>query len=164
MDMLQLRPLVVITGTIHVEGGAKSSVHSVQGRKKKKAPRSRKNARQLTVVHHRTVSLDRDRANVIATNYSRKLLRMRLLRTPFGTLLEPAKLNDFKKMMMEIATVVAVFNKGATRAQVTNGWLWENLSGVRLAAVRGWLAQQSRHKNEDVREALPLLRRFSSAA
>ena len=160
MDMLQLRPLVVVTGTIHVEGGEKSKVQLVHD----KANTPRKKSEQVTVVQHRTVARDRRRANVIVTNYARKLRALRILKTPFGTLIEPTKLKDFKGMLMDIARDVGIFNKGATQCQMTNGLLWENLTGNRLAAMRAWLAQQKRQKNRDVREALPSLRRLSSAA
>lgn len=153
---LQLRALLVMTGAIRVEGGSKSRVRS-SGRTadKKKVT--------MTVVQEHTVDPDRQRANVIVTVHSRRLRdRFHLLKTPFGALIDPKDLRGLKECMMEIAQVVAAFNKSTTECQLANCILWEPLAGNRLAAVRGWLAQRQR-KDAAVRAALPALLRGASS-
>jgi len=157
MNMLELRPLIVITGTIRIEGGSKTRVKSsgtARGRKQE----------QVTVVQERDVTPDRRQADVFVTNYARKLRPLRIFKTPFGVLIDPAKLKDFKVMMMDIAREVAIFNRTHSDAQLANCLVWEKLTGNRLGAVSGWLAQKNRQKQADVSAALPALLLSGAAA
>src|SRR5689334_4722362 len=84
--MVELRPLILVTGTIHAEGGRTHKVESSSGSR---------------FVQKRDISKDRRSADVISTTYMRRLRQLRILRTPFGTLIDPAKLDAVKTMINE---------------------------------------------------------------
>ena len=161
MDMnIQLRPLIVVTGTIHVEGGDKSKVQTRVRQVKDKVKKNgapRKTTERLTVVHERIVHRHRRQANVVATDYARKMRGIRIIKTPFGHLIERSRLKDFKALSVALAKDVVKFNRSHDGAQLYNGLLWEVLGGKRLDSVRGWLLMKSR-KDDGVRKALPTLR------
>ena len=134
---MPLRPLLVITGSIHVEGG---DTHSVR---QKRGPKHTNGASTHTLSHKRTVTDDRRKANVISMEAMRQVRRLRLLRTPFGSLVLPERLAEVKELIADATRRAAEFNAsrgpGAT-ARLTNCLLWEPLKGSRLAAVEGWVA------------------------
>lgn len=139
--MIDLRPLIVVTGTVHVEGGERNRVRSES---------TRNGNRQMLVVD-RSVTDARHAANVIVVDYGRRLKQIRLLRTPFGTLVDPVRLDDLKRLLAATTKKIAEFNTdrgGATH--LANYVLWEHLEGVRRTAVAGWLAVRRREKDKDV--------------
>ena len=87
--MVDLRPLLVITGTLRVEGGERTKTASKvsgDGHKVK-----------TTIV--RDVTDDRRSANVIATNYIRRLRKLIIMRTPYGTLADKNNFDLIRAMI-----------------------------------------------------------------
>lgn len=171
--MLKLRPLVVVTGAIHVEGGTTSKQHAGEPKRRK---RSRDNGgRTAVITKELNVSEDRDRANVIVSEYSRKLRNMRVLWTPFGTLIDPkaprvwkgdtcTTLEMLQAVAAELTRKAVEFNKTSKTVEVTNCWLIEPLAGVRRAAVEGWIARGIAKKDPRIVEALLDLAPATAAA
>lgn len=145
--MIDLRPLIVVTGTVHVEGGERNRVRSES---------TRNGNRQMLVVD-RSVTPARHGANVIVVDYGRRLKQLRLLRTPFGTLIDPARLDDLKRLLATTSKKIAEFNTRGGATHLANYVLWERLEGVRRTAVAGWLAGRRREKDEDVVETFSRL-------
>jgi hypothetical protein len=143
--MVDLRPLILITGTIRVDGGEKNRVRNED---------STRAGNSMKVVTDRTVSKDRRAANVIVTDYMRKLRGIVILRTPYGTLLDPARLDEFKKLMAGVLHKIVDYTNDERRTRLTNCVLWEKLVGQRQAAVAGWIAAELAQGNEEVRLAL----------
>ena len=140
---MKLRPLYVVTGTLHVEGGDTTKVKSTP-------TQTRRNNAHMTVVHERTIHDDRRSGNTLATHYSRKVRNLRVLRTPWGSLLAPEQMGAFRELMAAATKDVAKFNRARKACSVVNSYLAERLSGQRLAAVEGWLMRQVREKNAAV--------------
>lgn len=137
--MVELRPLILVTGTIHAEGGRVHKVESSSGSR---------------FVQNRNITKDRRSADVISTTYMRRLRQLRILKTPFGTLVDPAKLGEVKTMINEATSAVAEFNRHESAACVLeNCMLWEPLKGARLAAVQGWIARKLMEKDSEVKAA-----------
>lgn len=154
--MLDLRPLIVVSGTVHVEGGEKNRV---------RATNLTTNGTRQEIVVDRSVSQDRKAANVIVTDYWRRLKTISLLRTPYGVLLDPMKIDDFKKVLAHTAGKILEFNtsrRGGTR--LTSYVLWEPLEGKRKAAVAEWIQVKRGEKDATVTKAFKELRATSSAA
>lgn len=157
--MIDLRPLIVVTGTIRIDGGEKNTVRQQRG-----STRRTDNGRKLVVVHEMQITSDRLGADVIATGYARRVLRMRILKTPFGALVDPGHLDKVKAMLTRATADVAAFNAAHTRSKLANCMLWEPLRGNRLDAVRGWIDRQIADGNEEVRNVVPLLALAEEAA
>lgn len=154
--MLDLRPLIVVSGTVHVEGGEKNRV---------RATNLTTNGTRQEIVVDRSVSQDRKAANVIVTDYWRRLKAISLLRTPYGVLLDATKIDDFKKVLAHTAGKILEFNtsrRGSTR--LTSYVLWEPLEGKRKAAVAEWIQVKRGEKDTAVTKAFKELRATSSAA
>jgi hypothetical protein len=154
--MLDLRPLIVVSGTVHVEGGEKNKV---------RATNLTTNGTRQEIVVDRSVSQDRKAANVIVTDYWRRLKAISLLRTPYGVLLDPQRLDDFKAVLAHTAEKILDFNtsrRGSTR--LTSHVLWEPLEGKRRAAVVEWVQVKRGAKDVAVTKAFKELRATSSAA
>ncbi len=151
---MPLRSLIVITGSIHVEGG---DTHSVR---QKREPKHTNGAATHTLTHKRTVTADRRAANVISMEAMRQVRRLRLLRTPFGSLVLPERLPEVKELIADATRRAAEFNaargENAT-ARLTNCLLWETLRGPRLAAVEGWVARGVAERVPEVVTAAPVL-------
>jgi len=143
---MQLRPLIIVTGTVHVEGGFTKKVRSSSGE-----PGEVESA----VVEDRKIDPDRRAANVIATNYMRKLRAISILRTPFGVLCDSEALDKLKLLIMNVAKDVSEFNRTHSNCHATNTILWEHLRNNRLDAVRGWVSV--RLKDPKVKKVLPRL-------
>lgn len=144
--MLDLPPLVVVTGTVHVEGGERNRV---------RAKNLTKNGSRQEIVVDRAVSEDRRAANVIVTDYWRRLKAIANLRTPYGVLIEETRLDDFKKLLAHTAQKIMAFNtshKGSTR--LTSYVLFEPLEGKRRTAVATWIAAKRGAKDETVLKAM----------
>jgi hypothetical protein len=150
--VLDLRPLIIVTGTIHVEGGERNRVRS--------GKRTPKNGQTQTRIVDRSVTADRHAANVIVVDYGRRLKQMALLRTPYGVLIGPETLDDLRQLIAASTKKIEEFNAKRKRSttQLANYVLWENLSGVRQIAVAGWLEVQRKEKDEVVLAALGQLR------
>lgn len=136
--MLKLKPLIVVTGSIHVEGGEKNTIRSTA--------ESHGRARQ-TLIHTRQISQARRDGNTIATSTSRKFKGLRIARTPFGSLVDPARSDELHAFLSAATQDVSEFNKAhkSSDCVLTNSMVWERLKGNRLAAVEGWL---SRHADD----------------
>src|SRR5262249_45935554 len=96
-------------------------------------------------------------ADVITTGYARRVQHLRILKTPFGSLVDPKKLDKVKDMLMRASAAVAEFNRSHSLTRLSNCMLWERLSGNRLDAVRGWIDRRLVEKDAGVRKALILL-------
>lgn len=147
---MDLRPLIVVSGTVHVEGGERNKV---------RATNLTTNGTRQEIVVDRSVSQDRKAANVIVTDYWRRLKAVSLLRTPYGVLIDVARLDDFKKLMAHVAQKILEFNtsrKGSTR--LTSYVLWEPLEGKRKAAVVEWIQMKRGAKDTAVTKAMKELR------
>jgi hypothetical protein len=142
--MLRLRPLVVVTGTPHVEGGFTSE---------RRARRRRKGV----VTEELTITKDRKRANVIAVDHSRRLRKMAILRTPFGLLLDPSKLATVQELSRQLSRDAIAFNKTSSTTEITNCLLVEPLAGPRRAAVEGWIARRLSRGDAKALAARPAL-------
>jgi hypothetical protein len=139
--MVELRPLIVITGTVRVEGGETNTVQKT----------SSEHAGTLTVIMQREISKDRRAANVITTDYMRRLRQLGLLRTPFGVLCSTKQLPEVKQLQMDTGRKVAEYNSTKGRAcRLSNCMLWEPLQGARAAAVAAWIDE--RVKDPGVRD------------
>lgn len=126
--MVELRPLIVVTGTVRVGGGEKTKTESdVTGHR-------------VVSTTVRNVSDDRRAANVIATNYIRRLGKVILLRTPFGALVDKARFDELEALVNQASIDISRFNSVKRRCVLTNTLVWERLEKNRLAAVSGWIA------------------------
>jgi hypothetical protein len=131
--MLRLRPLVVLTGTPHVEGGVTS---------KRRKPAAARNKKTAVITEDLEITPDRKRANVIAVDYSRRLRKMAILRTPLGLLIDPSKLPVLLELSSRLTRDAIAFNRTSTTTEITNCWLIETLVGQRRAAIEGWVARR----------------------
>lgn len=151
--MLQLKPLIVVTGSVHVEGGDKHVV-----RQKRKANGT------IKVEHTRSITERRRKANVHSTSYMRRIERLRILKTPFGNLVDAERLPEVKALIAAATRDVADFNAQPdpdTSSRLYNCMLWEHLRGNRLAAVMGWIQRGLVDGNKVVKDALPALEAVS---
>ncbi len=125
--MLRLRPLVVVTGTPHVEGGFTSK------RRKRGA---------TVITEDLRITKDRKRANVIVVDYTRRLRKLVILRTPLGLLIDAVNLPVVEDLLRKLTRSAIDFNKTSTTTEITNCMLVEPLAGARRAAVEGWVARR----------------------
>lgn len=146
--MVELRPLIIITGSVHVSGGDTSTVRK----------RGKTEAHAQTIVINREVTEDRRAANVIATDYMRKLRNLRLLWTPYGVLVNPAELAEIRGLLAHVDHRIAAYHQARKRTcELQNCVIWENLKGNRLNRVTGWIEAQIARGSAEVKEALPKL-------
>lgn len=143
--MVELKPLIVVTGAVHVEGGEQNRVRDEE---------SIRAGNRMTIVVDRKVSPDRRAANVIATDFVRRLKGIALIRTPFGVLISPKRLDDLKAIIAQSNRKIAEFNSTKRSVKLTDCVLWEPLDGKRRHAVAGWLAAKKAEKNAVVLAAL----------
>lgn len=137
---VQLRPLLVVTGTVHVAGGETNNVRS----------REAKGRTSAIVTTDRKVSTHRKAANVVATDYMREMRNLRLLRTPFGTLVAPERQMDLEALCARVEKKIAEYNAVPRICAVENCLLWERLQGNRLAAVTKWVSDRLALDDKDV--------------
>lgn len=150
--MLTLRPLLVVTGTVRIEGGEKSRTRQTPAE-----DTSRGDKEQLTSVRDVVITKERRRANVIAVDFFRLLHHIRICRTPFGTLVDPAKRPELLTLLDRMDKRIAEFNTDAgDSCWLTNCVIWERLAGNRQAATAGWLARHA--KDAKVKDVLAQLR------
>lgn len=135
--MPKLRPLIVVTGTLRVEGG--------QTHKAKQSSETKPGGREkLTIVQDRELTPDRRAGNSKSTTCTHRLKTMSILRTPYGLLVDIERLTELRGYLHEIGLEVAEFNAKSKSSKLMNCVLWEPLSGNRLAAVEGWIERQAR--------------------
>lgn len=151
--MVELKPLIVVTGTVHVEGGINKRTRSSPKR----------DGNKLTVVEDREISGSRRKANVIVTDYMRKFRSLRLLRTPYGTLVDPSSLDDVKALIDEATKEIEGFNSSARGCELSCTLLWETLKGNRAEKVAEYIDRKLREDDKEVREAIGSLARKSAA-
>jgi len=143
--MVDLRPLIVVTGTARVEGGERNKVrYKGEG------------TRQVVTVD-RQISDDRRAANVIATDHMRRLRGITLLRTPYGVLVDPARLPELKGVLKKLTDKVVKYNSEERQCALTNCVLWEHLKGQRLTAIAGWIDAELAKGDEAIKKVLPEL-------
>jgi hypothetical protein len=147
--MLHLKPLIIITGTLHVEGGLKSQ------RRASSAGTKQRNGTRTTIVQDRDVSEERQRAHVIFSTYSRQIKALRLIKTPFGVLVHPNRLRDVQALLVGMTKTAAVFNQSTKLCKIENCLVWEELVGNRKAALEGWLARRRFDGDAGIIKALP---------
>lgn len=150
--MIDLRTLIVVTGTVRIEGGEKNTVRQQLG-----SSRRTQDGMKLVVVHEVRISDDRKAADVVTTGYARRVQHIRILKTPFGSLVDPKNLDKIKAMLSKASAAVAEFNREHTATRLSNCMLWEKLGGNRLDAIRGWIDRRLVEKDPEVKGALPLL-------
>lgn len=150
--MIDLRPLIVVTGTVRIEGGEKNTVRQQRG-----SSRRTGDGTKLVVVHEVRISDDRKKADVVTTGYARRVQHIRILKTPFGSLVDPKNLDKVKTMLDKASAAVAEFNRAHSSTRLSNCMLWEPLKGNRLDAIRGWIDRRLVEKDAEVKNALPLL-------
>lgn len=143
--MVALRPLILVTGTLHVRGGERSKVRNED---------TTKNGASTQVVVTRTVSRDRKAANVIVTDYMRRLRHLAALRTPYGTLVDVERLDDLKKLLLLVSKRITDYSSDERKTRISNCVLWERLSGQRASAVAGWIDAELAYGSADVKDAL----------
>lgn len=150
--MIDLRPLIVVTGTVRIEGGEKNTVRQQRG-----STRRTGDGTKLVVVHEVRISDDRKKADVVTTGYARRVQHIRILKTPFGSLVDPKNLDKVKEMLARASAAVADFNRNHSATKLSNCMLWEQLKGNRLDAIRGWIDRRLVEKDLEVKDALPML-------
>lgn len=144
--------MIVVTGTVRIEGGEKNTVRQQRG-----STRKTDDGKKLVVVHEVRITDDRLKADVITTGYARRVQNMRILKTPFGSLVDPKNLDKVKEMLARASADVIEFNRAYKLTRLSNCMLWEPLKGNRLDAVRGWIDRRLAEKDPTVKDALPLL-------
>ena len=150
---MPFRPIIVVTGNVSVEGGDHHSV-------RQKDVAENGSGVMQTLTHTREVTTDRKAANVVSTEYARRVRLLCVIKTPFGSLFDAADLAAVKDLISSATRAVAEFNTrvGAqATSRLTNALLWEHLRGNRLAAVEGWLARGVAERNEAVLQAAAAL-------
>lgn len=154
--LIRLKPLIVVSGTLHVEGGLTSS-RRVATPDEANGKRGSGKGVRTTIVQDRDVSDDRRRAHVIFATYARRIKTLRLLKTNFGTLVDPARIADVQSLFVDMTKLAADFNKTSAVCKIENCLVWEELTGNRKAAVEGWIARHKQDGDAEVVSALPLL-------
>jgi hypothetical protein len=148
--MLKLKALYVVTGTVRVEGGETNQMTRVP---EKEASTS---AHTQVIMQERDISKDRRRANVISTDYMRRLRGLRVVKTPFGNLVDPLRYGDVQVLVAQATKDVREFNLSSKGCKLFNCMVVEWLGGNRLAAVSGWLARQA-ESNKKMKAAVAVL-------
>lgn len=143
--IVQLRPLLVVTGAIHIEGGYTSEVQT-------SAPGPR--GATLSTVKTNKTRARRD-ADVVASVNSRRVKKLRVLKTPYGLVLHAHSQPTLEAIMRDIARDVAAFNARGEACQMHNCMIFEPLAGARLQGVTGWINWRLRAKDAAVIKALP---------
>ena len=146
--MIELRPLLVLSGTLHVEGGLSKSVRKERGSK---------GPSHVVITEERTVAKDRRAGNVLAAGYMRRIRDLKLLRTPWGVLADPKNLAKIKDVIAQAVVDAAKFNESHAKCHVENHMIWEHLKGNRLEAVLGWVDRKLREGDQEVKDAITLI-------
>lgn len=145
--MVKLRPFLVVTGSVRVEGG---DHHEFE----RNSHRHSAGAEQITSTQKRRVHPDRRAANVVSTGFMRRLDRMRALKTPLGNLVDPIQLPQLNTLLRDASDAVAAFNAAHAGCKLTNCMVWEQLQGNRLIAVSRWIEQRIAAGDTTIESAL----------
>ena len=129
MDWTDFPPLLIVTGTVHVHGGETRSMSSRPG----------DDDGEVNVRMTKKVAPARKKANVVAARYQQKIDKLRIIRTPFGSLVQAVRLAEVKKLLADADEDVKAFNADGGECSLWNCIVWEPLRGNRLAAVKVWL-------------------------
>lgn len=151
--MIKLRPLIVLTGAIHISGGDTSERRDIEDAGND-VPPVEGQAQRLMVILKRTVTADRRRGTVRAVHHSRKLRKLRLYKCPLGTLIDPQALPELKAALVAIVKDIAEYNKTSTTCRLDNCYVWEPLAGNRKAAFEGWISRRLAEGDPEVTQAL----------
>jgi len=130
---MKLRPLLLATGTVSVEGGdtsARTEESSIGGKHQR-------------LVISRSLTPDRKAANTISTTAMRDLRKLTLVTTPWGRLIPVERSGELEALLGQISKRVAEFNAHAKTAQLVNAVLWEVLAGPKRALIEGWIKKRS---------------------
>jgi hypothetical protein len=120
---MNIRPMIVVTGALHPE-------------KKTQATPAEKHEIENIVLR-----------------FNEKLRELRILATPYGTLLDPAKLGELQVLLASTDNKIKAFNENATSAcRMKSYVLWEPLGMARRAAIIAWIPTEPR-----AAEAVPFL-------
>jgi hypothetical protein len=126
----------VLTGSIQMEGGQKTTVRRLKERLGEKH----------TAIHDRVVTEDRRRAVVIVTDYMRKVRNNRLIKTPFGSLFASDSAGFLKLLMEKANKDVTTFNISSPTCKIWNCMVWEALSDKRRECLSYWFKNNSHSK------------------
>jgi hypothetical protein len=140
-----------MTGTLRIEGG-KTGKQTDMPTTDKQADR-----RRIYTSLTREVTSDRRRGDVIVSDYLRRIKKLRVLKTPFGTLIDPANLAELRALLDSITADVMTFNASSKTCKLANCLLWEPLLGNRKASVEGWIARRAADGDPEIARALPRL-------
>ncbi len=146
--MIDLKDVLVVTGSIHIEGGKQISTKS------EVRPGQRRGADRLTVTQEKVISGARREADVIATNVSRRLRKLRLLHTNFGTLIAPENAKALRALMIDVTRMVAAFNRDGRDVRIENCYVVEPLAGSRLTGLQGWIERRIKLGDVEVKAAV----------
>jgi hypothetical protein len=141
--MVELRPMIVVTGTLHVEGGLT-----------RERTKSRVKGPRVTVTEDLDISKDRRSGNVVAARYLRRLSGLKVLHTPYGILVDPRYLDKVKDTVAQATIDCQAFNRWHAKCKLLNTMVWEHLKGNRLDAITAWIDRRSRDGDESVTAAL----------
>lgn len=148
-QLIQLRPLLVLTGTLRIEGGATSRVVNSE----------KKPAGRVAVTHMRKIHPDRKRANSLTADYTRDIdKRIKLLTTPFGALVDPSRKGQAQALFIEITQALSKFNESTTECVIYNCLVLEDLQGSRLAGVTGWVNRRLFDKDPEILAVVEMLK------
>ena len=132
--MLRLRSLLVITGTLAVDGG----------------------------IENKQPTPDRKRANVLIVKFAKRLKEIRLLKTPFGALVDPVRQTDINSLIYDASRTCAKYNSQVTKTCfLWNSLICETLAGNRLLGVVGWISKKAQDGDLEVIEILPQIAEVS---
>ena len=132
--MIELRPLLIVSGTTHVESDR---------------PRT---------------DPQRRAGNVVAAGYFRRTRDLTILHTPWGRLVDPANLVKVKDTIAQATIDFAKFNRKHPLCCVENTLVWEHLRGNTRDAVIMWVDRKLREGDAEVKDAFALLTPTSEAA
>lgn len=129
MEWSDFPPYVVVTGTVQVHGGETRKMSSSRG------------ADGAVVAQlHKVRTEAKLRGDVVSARYMRRVRELRVVKTPFGSLVHVDRLPDVKQMLIEANVEIEEFNRTEEGTRLRNCLVWEPLRGNRLHAVKAWLA------------------------
>jgi len=129
VDWSDFPPYIVVTGTVRVQGGETRKMSS-----------SRNGDHEIVARLHKIVTDAKRRGDVVAARYMRRVKELRVVKTPFGSLVHTDQLGDIKQMISEANREIEAFNATEEGTALRNCIVWEPLRGNRLQAVKLWCA------------------------
>lgn len=127
--------MLVVSGSVRPEGGEAK----VNGRK--------------------VFSPRRRAANVISTDFARRLRKLRILQTPFGHVVDPVNAAALRVELRRLSSKIVTFHKEQPDddCHVYNCMVVEPLKDPRRAALQGWLYRKQKEGDPKVLRALDQL-------